>query len=66
MIPQNLKEIVSNADNAGFFQTLALVIFLLFFVGLVFYVFSRSKKHYNEAAQAPLQDDNEPPFNLED
>ncbi len=64
MIPQNLKDIISNEAYTGLFQTLALVIFLLFFLGVVVYVFSRSKKHYNEVANAPLDDDNDQPFNL--
>lgn len=63
MIPQSIKDIVSNGDNAGLFQTLALLIFMLFFIGLVFYVFSRPKKHYNEQEKAPLEDDDQP-FNL--
>ncbi len=62
MIPQSIKDIVSNGDNAGLFQTLALLIFMFFFIGLVIYVFSRPKKHYNDQEKAPLEDDQ--PFNL--
>lgn len=62
MIPDSFKDIVSNADNAGFYQTLALIIFLVFFLGVVIYVFSRPKKYYNEQENSPL-DDNQP-FNL--
>lgn len=64
MIPQSFKDILSNEDNTGFFQTLALLIFLIFFLGVVFYVFSRPKKHYEEAANAPLQDDEDQTFNF--
>ncbi len=63
MIPQSFKDIVSNVDNAGFFQSLALVIFMVFFIGIVVYVFNKPKKHYREQENAPLQDDDEP-FNL--
>ena len=63
MIPENFKDILSNEQNTGLFQIIALLIFMVFFIGLVIYVFSRSKKHYNEAANAPLEDDDKP-FNL--
>ncbi|MDO5614653.1 MAG: cbb3-type cytochrome c oxidase subunit 3 [Cruoricaptor ignavus] len=63
MIPQNVKDILSNEQFSGLFQTVALLIFMIFFIGLVIYVFSRPKKHYNDAANAPL-DDEEKTFNL--
>ncbi len=63
MIPQNLKDIVSSEQYTGFYQTLALLLFLMFFVGLILYVFSRSKKHYDKQAHSPLEDDDQP-FNL--
>lgn len=61
MIPQSFRDILSNSENTGLFQTLALVIFLLFFIGIVIYVFSRPKKYYREEENAPLDDDE--PFN---
>lgn len=63
MIPQNFRDILSNEQYTGLFQTIALLIFMIFFVGLIVYVFSRPKKHYDEAASAPLEDDDKP-FNL--
>lgn len=57
MIPQNVKEILGNSENVGFLQTVAMLFFLFFFLGIVYYVFSRPKKHYDEEANAPLQDD---------
>lgn len=62
MIPQNFKDIISNAGNAGLYQTIALILFLVFFLSVVFYVFSRPKKHYKEQENSPLEDDNS--FNL--
>jgi len=59
MIPQNVKDILANGENVGFYQTLAMLLFLFFFLGIVYYVFSRPKKHYDEAANAPLDDDTE-------
>ena len=57
MIPQNVKDILSNGENVGFYPTLAMLLFLFFFLGIVYYVFSRPKKHYDEEASAPLDDD---------
>ncbi|SEF74959.1 Cbb3-type cytochrome oxidase component FixQ [Halpernia humi] len=57
MVPQNFKDILSNGEHVGLYQTIAMFIFLACFVGLLVYVFSRSKKHYEEEANAPLQDD---------
>lgn len=56
MIPQSFRDIISNQENVGFYQTLALILFMLFFISLVVYVFSRSKKHYREQENAPLED----------
>ena len=57
MIPQNVKDILSNGENVGFYQALAMLLFLFFFLGIVYYVFSRPKKHYDEEANAPLDND---------
>lgn len=56
MIPQSVKDILSNGSNVGLYQTLAMLFFLLLFVGIVWYVFSRSKRHYDDVANAPLDD----------
>ncbi len=64
MIPQSVKDILSNGENVGLYQTIAMIVFLLLFLGIVFYVFSRSKKHYDEEANAPLNDDNTDEKNL--
>ena len=57
MIPQSVKDILSNGENVGFYSTLSMILFLIFFLGIVFYVFSRPKKQYDEEANAPLDDD---------
>lgn len=57
MIPQSVKDIVANGDNVGLYQTIAMVLFIIFFLGIVYYVFSRPKKFYEEQENAPLNDD---------
>lgn len=59
MIPQSFKDILSSGENVGLYQTIAMIIFMLFFLGIVFYVLSRPKKFYNEEENAPLDDDNQ-------
>lgn len=57
MIPSNFKDILAHIENAGFYQTLAMLIFIIFFVATVYYVISRPKKHYSEVEKAPLDDE---------
>ena len=57
MIPQNIKDILANGENVGLYQTISMIFFLIFFLGIVIWVFSSSKKHYDEEANAPLEDD---------
>ena len=57
MIPQNIKDILANGENVGLYQTISMIFFLIFFLGIVIWVFSMSKKHYDEEANAPLEDD---------
>lgn len=59
MIPQSFKDLISNGENVGLYQTLAMIIFLLLFLGIIWYVFTRPKKYYNEQENAPLGDDEE-------
>lgn len=56
MIPQSLKDIISSGENTGLYQTVALVLFMIFFIALIIYVFSRPKKYYQEEENAPLDD----------
>lgn len=58
MIPQNFKDILGNVENAGLYQSLAMLLFIVFFLMVLFWVFSRSKSHYNDQAHTPLEDDN--------
>ncbi|QDP85069.1 CcoQ/FixQ family Cbb3-type cytochrome c oxidase assembly chaperone [Chryseobacterium sp. SNU WT5] len=57
MIPQSVKDIVANGSNVGLYQTIAMLLFIIFFLGIVWYVFSRPKKFYEEQENAPLNDD---------
>ncbi len=56
MIPQSIKDILSNGENVGLYQTIAMVVFILLFLGIVYFVFSRPKKYYTDEENAPLND----------
>lgn len=58
MIPSNFKDILANIENAGLYQTISMIIFILFFIATIVYVVTRPKKHYNDVENAPLEDDN--------
>ena len=57
MIPSNFKDILAHIENAGILQTLAMIIFIIFFLSTVYYVMSRPKKHYSDVEKAPLEDE---------
>ena len=58
MRSQSIKDIIASGEY-GAMQTISLVLFLLVFVGIAYYVFSRPKKFYQEEENAPLGRDNE-------
>lgn len=57
MIPQNFKDILSNTAHTGLFQTIAMILFILMFLGIIWVVLSRPKKFYKEEENAPLDDE---------
>lgn len=59
MIPQSFKDILSSGENVGLYQTIAMIVFIILFLGIVWFVFSRPKKYYKEEENAPLEDDEE-------
>lgn len=57
MIPQNFKDVISASENANLWQIISMLLFMLFFVGVVFLVFKKPKKYYEEDANLPLSED---------
>ncbi len=51
------KKILSEYQFADILQTVSLVLFVIFFVLLVWYVYSRPKGFYQEVSELPLEDD---------
>ena len=63
MIPQSFKDIISNGENVGLYQTIAMLFFIILFLGILWFVFSRPKKYYAEEENAPLNDDDDNSLN---
>ena len=59
MIPSNFKDILANVENAGFYQTLSMILFILFFIATIYFVISKPKKYYEDVEKAPLEGDDE-------
>lgn len=57
MIPQSFKDILSSGEHIGLYQTIAMIIFILLFLAIAWFVFSRPKKYYQEEENAPLSND---------
>lgn len=58
MIPQSVKDILASGEYSGLFQTIATILFILIFIGVLWMVVSKPKKYYDEVKKAPLDDDN--------
>lgn len=52
------NKIIAGVDNAIIYQSLALLLFVLFFLGVTFMVMNKPKNYYNDMSNLPL-DDNE-------
>ncbi|MEM6263144.1 MAG: cbb3-type cytochrome c oxidase subunit 3 [Bacteroidota bacterium] len=50
------KDVLRSIPDAGLFPAIAIVIFMLFFVGLLIYVSKLTKKEVAHMSDIPLQD----------
>jgi cbb3-type cytochrome oxidase subunit 3 len=48
------NKIIAGVDNAAIYQSAALLLFLLFFVGVTFIVMKRPKNYYEDMSNLPL------------
>ncbi|MCB9202680.1 MAG: CcoQ/FixQ family Cbb3-type cytochrome c oxidase assembly chaperone [Flavobacteriales bacterium] len=51
-----IKMVTSSVENAGVYQSIALVLFVLFFISVVILVLSRPKNYYKQQTNLPLED----------
>lgn len=50
------NKIIAGVDNAIIYQSLALLLFVLFFLGVTFMVLNKPKNYYNDMSNLPLED----------
>lgn len=50
------NKIIAGVDNAIICQSLALLLFVLFFLGVTFMVMNKPKNYYNDMSNLPLED----------
>ncbi len=51
------KEFIAKYEFADILQTVSLVLFVVFFLTLVWYVYSKPKGFYTEVSRLPLEKD---------
>lgn len=51
------KEVLRSIEGVGIFPSIALILFLGFFVGLIIYLAKKGKAHFDDAARLPLESD---------
>ncbi|MBN2732365.1 MAG: cbb3-type cytochrome c oxidase subunit 3 [Balneolaceae bacterium] len=50
------KEVLRSIEGIGIFPSIALVIFLAFFVGLIIYLIKKGRAYFQDVARLPLED----------
>lgn len=51
------KNVLRAIEDIGIYPSISLILFFTFFVGLVIYLIVKGKKHWEDAARLPLEDD---------
>lgn len=59
-----IKGNMENIHDVQIFPIIAFLIFFTFFVGLLFYVFTKNKDYIDQVSQLPLEEDDDPAFNI--
>ena len=51
------KDVLRSIEGIGLFPCISLIVFITLFVFMLVYVMKKSRKHWQEAAEIPLQDE---------
>ncbi|CVK15359.1 Cbb3-type cytochrome oxidase component FixQ [Apibacter mensalis] len=57
-------KIIAGVDNAIIYQSLALLLFVLFFLGVIFIVMNKPKNYYSDMSNLPLEDNQQRTNNI--
>ncbi len=53
------KEYIGQYEFADILQTVSLILFVIFFVMLVWYVYSKPNSYYKKVSELPLEEDSD-------
>lgn len=51
-----IKMVLSNIKNVGYYQSVILIIFMLYFLLLIIYIYTRPKNYYKDITSFLLKD----------
>lgn len=51
------KDVLRSMEGTGIYPTIAMLLFMGFFLGLIFYLYKKGKSHWDDAAKLPLESD---------
>lgn len=51
------KEVLRSIEGIGIYPSIALVMFLTFFIGLIIYLTRHGREYFQDIARLPLEDD---------
>ncbi|MDR1876765.1 MAG: CcoQ/FixQ family Cbb3-type cytochrome c oxidase assembly chaperone [Flavobacteriaceae bacterium] len=51
------NKIIAGVDNAAIYQSIALLLFVLFFVGVILMVMKKPKNYYKAMSDLPLEEE---------
>lgn len=51
------KEVLRSIEGVGIFPSIALVVFVVFFIWLIIYLVKKGRSHFEDASRLPLEDD---------
>ena len=58
------KEVLQSIQGVEFYTIVSMIIFILFFIGMIIWLFNVDKKYIKEMSELPLEDDNNEFSNL--
>ena len=53
-----LKEVLQSIEGIGIYTIISMIIFILFFIGMIIWVFKVDKKYIKHMSELPLNDNN--------
>ena len=58
------KEVLQSIQGIEFYTIVSMIIFILFFIGMIIWLFKVDKKYIKDMSELPLEDDNKEFSNL--